>query len=52
MEDSEMKIMGFLGTVLATIISYDAYHDVIWAILHGFCGWLYVIYWLIFIYWI
>jgi len=36
-----------LGCVLAVIISWTTYHSVLWAILHGFCGWFFVIYYLI-----
>jgi len=32
------------GSVLAMIISYDVNHSVLYAILHGFCSWGYVIY--------
>jgi len=45
------EMWAILGTILSVIISYDRYHDVLWAILHGLCGWIYVIYWLIFLYW-
>jgi hypothetical protein len=33
-----------LGTVIAAIISWTTNHSVLWAILHGFFGWFYVIY--------
>ena len=35
------------GTALAIVISWSYNHSVLWAILHGVCGWLYVIYHLI-----
>jgi len=35
------------GCVLATVISWSVNHSIWWAILHGICGWLYVIYWAI-----
>jgi hypothetical protein len=35
------------GTCIAAIISYTAYKSVLWAILHGFLGWIYVIYYVI-----
>ena len=38
-----------LGTVVAVICSWISCHSVFWAIINGFFGWLYVIYWLIFI---
>ena len=33
-----------IGSVLATILSWNANQSILWAILHGFFGWLYVIY--------
>lgn len=36
-----------LGAVLAIILSWTVNKSVLWAILHAFCSWLYVIYWLI-----
>ncbi len=36
-----------LGCVLAVIISYVANKSILWAILHGICGWFYVIYFLL-----
>ncbi len=38
--------IGF-GTALAIVISYDRWHSVGWAILHGFLSWFYVIYFLL-----
>lgn len=35
--------IGF-GSALAITISYTANHSILWAILHGVFGWLYVIY--------
>lgn len=39
--------IGF-GCALAIVISWSVNHSVWWAILHGVCSWLYVIYWCIF----
>lgn len=36
-----------LGALLAVVLSYTKWHSIGWAILHFFCGWLYVIYYLI-----
>ena len=36
--------IGF-GCALAIAISWSVNHSVWWAILHGICSWLYVIYW-------
>jgi hypothetical protein len=32
------------GSALAIAISYTANHSILWAIIHGILGWLYVIY--------
>ncbi len=39
--------VGF-GSALAIAISYNANHSIIWAIIHGILGWLYVIYFALF----
>lgn len=36
------------GSALAIAISYTNNHSVLWAIIHGFFGWLYVIYYVLF----
>ncbi len=33
-----------MGAALAITISYTHWHSILWAILHGVFGWLYVIY--------
>jgi hypothetical protein len=33
-----------LGSALAMILSFELNHSIWWAILHGVCSWLYVIY--------
>jgi len=35
--------IGF-GSALAITISWSQWHSIVWAILHGIAGWLYVIY--------
>ena len=35
--------IGF-GSALAITISWSANHSILWAIIHGFFGWFYVIY--------
>lgn len=35
------------GCVLAMVISYDKWHSVLWAIIHGFLSWVYVIYYVL-----
>ncbi|MEA5039852.1 MAG: hypothetical protein VB086_08440 [Clostridiaceae bacterium] len=32
------------GSALAMIISYTAWHSILWAIFHGLLSWVYVIY--------
>jgi hypothetical protein len=39
--------VGF-GSALAIAISYNANHSILWAIIHGILGWLYVIYFALF----
>ena len=36
------------GSALAMVISYSYNHSVLWAIIHGLCSWLYVIYHVLF----
>jgi hypothetical protein len=36
------------GSALAIAISYDNNHSVVWAIIHGILGWIYVIFFLLF----
>lgn len=33
-----------LGSLLAVLLSWQHNHSVVWAIIHFFCSWLYVIY--------
>jgi hypothetical protein len=39
--------VGF-GSALAIAISYTENHSILWAIIHGILGWLYVIYYALF----
>jgi hypothetical protein len=32
------------GSALAIVISYTAHQSILWAIIHGFSSWFYVIY--------
>lgn len=36
-----------IGTIIAVVVSWSIHKSVLWAIIHGFLGWLYVIYYLI-----
>jgi ABC-type Fe3+-siderophore transport system permease subunit len=42
--DSAIKSGIGFGSALAIVISYTAHQSVLWAIIHGFLGWLYVLY--------
>jgi hypothetical protein len=33
-----------LGTIIAVVVSWSRNKSILWAIVHGFLGWLYVIY--------
>lgn len=37
-----------LGTLIAVVVSWTANKSILWAIIHGFFGWFYVIYYLLF----
>jgi hypothetical protein len=39
--------IGF-GTALAMIISWSRNHSILWAIIHGFLSWIYVIWYALF----
>jgi len=38
-----------LGNILAIVISWSLNHSFGWALLHGILGWLYIIYWALFL---
>jgi hypothetical protein len=38
------------GSIIAAILSFGLWHSWLWAFIHAFCGWFYVIYYAIF-YW-
>lgn len=39
---------GTIGCVIAIILSWEANHSILWAIIHGIFNWFYVIYYMIF----
>ena len=48
MSKSLVTISGMgIGTALSVSMSWEMYHDILWAILHGVCSWFYVIYYAI-----
>jgi hypothetical protein len=36
-----------VGGFIAIYLSWITNHSIIWCLIHGFLGWLYVIYWLL-----
>jgi hypothetical protein len=34
-----------IGMIIAGICSWSTWHSVPWALVHGLCSWLYIIYW-------
>lgn len=38
---------GLIGSILAVVLSWIVNKSILWAILHFFCSWIYVIYWAI-----
>ena len=36
-----------LGAVIAVVLSWDRNRSVLWAIFHGICSWIYVIWWIV-----
>jgi len=36
-----------IGTVIAVLLSWGANESVLWALIHGFFGWFYVLYYFI-----
>ena len=47
--DDSTSLTALVGVFLAAWISWSLNHSVIWAIIHGLFGWLYVIYWALFL---
>ena len=35
------------GSALAMVISYTAWKSILWAIIHGLLGWIYVVYYVL-----
>jgi p-aminobenzoyl-glutamate transporter AbgT len=42
--DKKIHLHLGIGDVLAMILSYSVNHSILWCLLHGICGWFYVIY--------
>jgi len=39
-----ISVANGLSTALAVTLSYSVNHSIGWCILHGICGWFYVVY--------
>ncbi len=39
------RSIGLLGTIIAALVSWEQWHSVLWAFVHGAFGWLYLILW-------
>jgi hypothetical protein len=49
MQKMKNVIGGFsLGTLIAVALSWSANHSILWAIIHGFLSWFYVIFYFLF----
>jgi p-aminobenzoyl-glutamate transporter AbgT len=44
----KIKVSLGLGTLIGVLLSWSVNKSVLWAIIHGFFGWFYVIYHIIF----
>jgi len=44
MEQRVYRVFSLVGVALAIVMSWQYNHSVLWAILHGCFGWLYVFY--------
>lgn len=36
-----------IGTIIAVILSWSVNKSILWAVIHGICGWFYIIYYLL-----
>lgn len=41
------RSVGMIGSIMAMILSFTAWHSVLWTIIAGIFGWLYVIYYVL-----
>ncbi len=44
--ESGSGFIGGVGFVVAGFISWNINHSIFWTVVHAFCSWLYVLYWL------
>ena len=36
-----------IGNIIAVVVSWTANHSIIWALIHGILGWLYIVYYVL-----
>ena len=36
-----------IGNIIALVISWSVNHSIIWALIHGILGWLYIVYYVL-----
>jgi len=36
-----------IGNIIAIVISWSVNHSVLWALIHGILGWLYIVYYVL-----
>lgn len=42
------KFLGIgFGSIIAVFLSWTTWHSLLWAVIHGILGWLYVIYYVV-----
>ncbi len=47
--NTELNIGAIIGAILAMIISWERNRSILWATIHGFFNWLYVLYYYFFL---
>lgn len=45
--DNSLEFIGGVGGVLAMIISWSLNKSILWALIHGILGWIYIVYYAI-----
>jgi hypothetical protein len=36
-----------IGNIIAVVISWTVNHSILWALIHGILGWLYIVYYIL-----
>lgn len=48
MEENRTVYTGIgVGNVIAVLLSWFKWHSLLWAVIHGWLGWIYIVYYLI-----